>query len=274
MVIRLLILSSLVMFGSSYATSQDKTSGQRSSLLLSGESQKKFLLVPMMDKMFLSNVSHEIGKWNGMNFREVRSYFQDYLTDMTALSALENWEMNDMNNYPDSILKNIHVAIGYDYDLVTEHSRLEESEIQKIWSYLQVNNSDITSKRGAYLDKGEIKEFYDDHMRFMNARPDTAWVFGNVLTDFEFDYLLFINELDIHKPKPSDVTYNTQERIVKLHFTLYSEKGKRIYGNAAFSTFSENELDIDKIAHNALFSAINRMIAECSNSISLLKKSK
>ena len=62
------------------------------------------------------------------------------------------------------------------------------------------------------------------------------------------------------------------ERTLKLHFTLYNSEGKRLYGNAAFSTFAEEELDIYTIANDALFSAINRMLAECTAELTILSK--
>ena len=44
------------------ASAQDETTGDRNGLSYSSEAQKEVLLVPMMDKMFLSNVIHEIGR--------------------------------------------------------------------------------------------------------------------------------------------------------------------------------------------------------------------
>lgn len=249
---------------------QDLTSGQKSSILLSQQTKKEFLIVPMMDKMFLSNVSHEIGKHNEMNFREVRSFFKDFITDMTVLSSLQNWKMTDLNGLNDTIVQNVHVAQSFDYDLIKVHTKTEESQIQKIWDQLQKTETKSKQKRGAYLENGEIKEFYDGKSRFMNAMVDTSWVFGQVLSEHSFDYVLFINELDINKPRPTDPNYGTNERTLKLHFTLFSNEGKRLYGNATFSTFEEDELDIYSIANNALFSAINRMIAECSTELAAL----
>ncbi len=253
-------------------TAQDETTGQRNSILTSDQAQLDFLIVPMMDKMFLSNVSHEIGKYNGMNFREVRSFFKDYITDLTALSALDNWQMNNLN---DTTAKNVHMAIGYGYDLVKVPTRSEESRIAKIWEQLQDKKLDQKEERGAYLENGEIKEFYDGKSRFMNALPDTAWVFGKQLAHQEFDYILFLNELDIHKPRPTDPNFGSDERTLKLHFTLYDHEGKLVYGNAAFSTLSPDMLDIYEISNNALFSAINRMLAECSTHLDgILQNSK
>lgn len=242
-------------------TAQDETTGQRNSLLTSSQAQLDFLVVPMMDKMFLSNVSHEIGKYNGMDFREVRSFFKDYITNLTTLSALDHWQMNSLN---DSTAKNVHMAIGYEYDLVKVPTKTEENKIAQIWDQLQNRELDQKRDRGAYLENGEIKEFYDGKSRFMNALPDTAWVFGNQLGDKEFDYLLFINELDIHKPRPTDPNFGSEERTLKLHFSLYDNEGQLVYGNAAFSTLGSDELDIYELSNNALFSAINRMLAECS----------
>ncbi len=262
----------LVSVAAQNCIAQDKTTGERNSLLLSSEAQKEFLIVPMMDKMFLSNVSHEIGKYNGMNFREVRSFFRDYITEMTALSSLANWQMTSLDETSDTLARNVHVAQRFDYELIKVHTKTEESKIQEIWHHLQKKEEKQSQPRGAYLENGEIKEFYDGKSRFMNAQVDTSWVFGNVLSDFDFDYLLFINELDINKPRPTDPNYGTSERTIKLHFTLYSSEGKRLYGNAAFSTFEENDLDIYGIANNALFSAINRMLAECSAELTLLSE--
>ncbi len=250
---------------------QDETTGENGILSYFSSAQKEVLLVPMMDKMFLSNVTHEIGRYNGMNFREVRSFFKEFIADMADLSGAENWNITDANSL-DSMTLKIQVAQSFDYDLVKVHTKSEESKIQEIWSKLQKSAEKTTTKRGAYLEKGEIREYYDGKSRFMNTRVDTSWVFGQVLADSDFEYLLFINELDINKPRPSDVNYGSGERTLKLHFTLYNSKGKRVYGNAAFSTFEEDELDIYSIANDALFSAINRMLAECSAELSILSK--
>lgn len=250
---------------------QDETTGDKNALSYSSEAQKEVLLIPMMDKMFLSNVTHEIGRYNDMNFREVRSFFKDYIVDMADLSGAETWNITDANSL-DSVTQKIQVAQGFDYDLVTIHSKIEETKIQQIWNKLQHSATDKSDNRGAYLENGEIKEFYDGRSRFMNTKVDTGWVFGQVLVDSDFDYLLFVNELDINKPRPSDANFGSGERTLKLHFTLYNSEGKRIYGNAAFSTFAEDELDIYAIANDALFSAINRMLAECTAELTALPK--
>ncbi len=249
-----------------HCTAQDQTTGQNSLLSYSNESSKSFLLVPMMDKMFLSNVTHEIGKYNQMNFRQVRSYFKDYISEMSALSAVQNWSISEAND-TDSTLMKIQVAQSFDYDMVKVHTKAEESKIEEIWNSLQ-KKADVTqARRGAYLENGEIKEFYDGKERFMHAVVDTSWVFGQVLKDKEVDYVLFINELDINKPRPSDANYGSGERTVKLHFTVYNSRGKRVYGNAAFSTFAADELDIHSIANGAVLSAVNRMLAEISTEL-------
>ncbi|MEJ6681180.1 MAG: hypothetical protein QNL21_03700 [Flavobacteriales bacterium] len=250
---------------------QDETTGDRNEISYSSEAQKEVLLVPMMDKMFLSNVIHEIGRYNEMDFREVRSFFKGYISDMVALNGAENWRITHANSL-DSITHKIQIAQGFDYDLITVHSKVEETRVQKIWNKLQETTEEKYSARGAYLENGELKEFYDGKSRFMNTKVDTGWVFGQVLADSDFDYLLFINELDINKPRPTDANFGSRERTLKLHFTLYNSQGKRLYGNAAFSTFAEEELDIYAIANDALFSAINRMLAECSAELTILSK--
>jgi len=247
---------------------QDETSAQGNSVLYSTNSAPDVLLMPMIDKMFLSNVTHEIGRYNDMDFKEVRSFFKDYISDFTPLSA-GSWNVSPV---PDSLVKKIHVAQGFDYDLITTPSKKEESQIQKIWNQLQKQQSFTQTKRGVYLENGEIKEFYDGKSRFMNAVVDTAWVFGNVLASSEEDYLLFINELDINKPSPTEANFGSRDRTLKLHFTLYNSKGERVYGNAAFSTFDPEVLDIYEIANSALLSAINRMLAECTNSLNVLSE--
>ena len=252
-------------------SAQDETTGDRNGLFYSSEAQKEVLLVPMMDKMFLSNVIHEMGRYNDMDFREVRSFFKGYISEMVGLSGAENWRITPANSL-DSITQKIQIAQGFDYDLITIHSKTEETKIQQIWSKLQEATEEKSSARGAYLENGELKEFYDGKSRFMNTKVDTGWVFGQVLANSNFDYLLFINELDINKPRPTDANFGTGERTLKLHFTLYNSDGKRLYGNAAFSTFAEEELDIYTIANDALFSAINRMLAECTAELTFLSK--
>ena len=264
-----LMVMLLFCFATLGAQSQDETSGENNSALVSEQAEVSFLVVPMMDKMFLSNMSHEIGKYNGMNFREVRKFFTARIVENALLGGFDNWNMSSSESENDSLTTNINMSLGYDYDLVTVYEHKEETKIKELWESLQSKSEQKVENRGAYLDKGEIKEFYDGKERFMNAKMDSSWVVGTLLKDNPFDYILVINELDINKPRPNETELDQSERTLKLHFTLFDGSGNRIYGNATFGTFDENELDVYEILNNALFSSINRMLAECSNAISL-----
>lgn len=249
---------------------QDQTRGQETGINLELTAQKSLLVVPMMDKMFLSNVGTQLGRANQLNFREMRELLIDKINENTVLSASGIWDASDAKGYNDTLVEYFHMAIGFNYDEVTVHSAQEETKIQEFWQQLQEKTkTQTTAKNGAYLDKGEIKEFYDKQERFMNASLDSAFTSHEIFQSIEQDYVLIINELDIYKPNPNEVNYGSGERTLKLHFTLYSKEGKRIYGNATFATFDKSELDIYEIINSALFSAVNRMVAECTAQLNI-----
>ena len=267
------ILTALLFSGIATLNSaaQDETRGQKSTPIISNTAQKSMLVIPMMDKMFLSNVSGQLGKANELSYKELKELLVEKINETAVLSASGVWQAEDASAANDSLTTIFHQATAFKYDLVLVHSQKEETKIQEFWQKLQEKSQTLNSeKNGAYLEKGEVKEFYDNKERFMNAQLDTAFISSDYFQNIEQDYVLIINELDITKPNPNDVNYNTGERTLKLHFTLYSSAGKHIYGNATFATFDKGELDIYSIINSSLFSAVNRMIAECSAHLKLI----
>jgi hypothetical protein len=254
-------------------TAQDQTRGQESMPLLDMNNQKSMLIVPMMDRMFLSNMGTQLGKYNHLNYKELRSLLISKIHETALISADGLYDVSDASEINDTLVKYFHMASGFNYELVKVHSEKQETKVQEFWSELQdKTQTKNLNKNGAYLEKGEIKEFYDDQERFMNSSLDTAFISHQAFASLKQDYILIINELDIYKPEPNKLNYFSNERTIKLHFTLYSKEGERIYGNATFATFDKSELDIYNIINSSLFSAVNRMIAECSAHLNISPK--
>ncbi|GEM_PF-1032848 len=252
---------------------QDETRGQGNVPTFSVMSQKSMLIVPMMDKMFLSNVGTQLGRSNQLNFRELRSLLIDKTNENALMSASGLYDVFEANEVNDSLVRYFHSATGFNYELVKTHSTTQETKIQEFWSQLQAKaKTETSAKNGAYLERGEIKEFYDDQERFMNSNLDTAFISHPMFQAVDQDYVLVINELDIYKPNPNEVNFQSGERTLKLHFTLFSNEGKRIYGNATFATFDKSVSDIYEIVNTSLYSAVNRMIAECSAHLNISPK--
>jgi hypothetical protein len=216
---------------------QDKTYSPRAGNT-AGSGSSKILLVPYDPRMFISDVNRELEEAHQTHINEIRIILRESLSQIISAELGKSHSVTDLLNDGEEGM---------------------ESDIRKIyaaltWHYIPVVSPDSTGKkknrteeqtgRGVNVENGELKTYYDNHDRFMDARIVDNAILKYVENKYHPDYILFLNELDIRFKKASTPGTAQGARQVKVHFTLFNSKGKRLIGTAAYFDYSGKTRDV------------------------------
>lgn len=211
----------------------------------------KILVIPFNPKMYLSDVDKKLGTENKMNFNQLRAAFRaglDYkvASQLKSVNTTYSLLTDSVKNKKD--LEMIYNSVGYDYDKPNPEGA--------------VSKNPTAQKEQPKIQNGQLVVEMNDEFRFMNAKITNPKLVPYLQEKFKADVYVFINELDIKKNEGSyDITTDTYQRDVIVHYTVFDKSGKRINAGVATSTFSSTVNDTKSIINSA-FSSIAKTISD------------
>ena len=105
-------------------------------------------------------------------------------------------------------------------------------------------------ERGS-IQNGEIHSSYDFSDRYMHTSIHNPNLLNTLAANYNTDMYVFINELDIEesKTKTSNLMSSESYRKIKVHYTVFDQKGNDIKGGAAVTYMPAYVNDLNKVVN-------------------------
>lgn len=209
---------------------------------------QSLLLIPFEPHMYQSDINRELYEANGLDSYEIRERFiagidQSFFYTFNKKCDVSSFYYLDENNrtqdlsfvYNNRTLEYIHVE-----------STKEDDALASIKSVFKKRKTE-----NARIENGQIVSEIKEGEKYMKAVANEILI-DSLRKKFHTNYILFVNELDIKNIYADvyDMSTLNYDRLVKLHYTLYSSNGKILSTGISSTTFPATENDIDNIIKN------------------------
>ncbi len=225
----------------------------------------KVLIVPFESKMYVSSLDAEIANKTGMDYYEIRQKLRVGISNQILLAINKKIPAVSMIHHDDSLISDIdyvYNSIGYKYTLVPKEE--EENEApenltaqvkSKITSLINKSTHSSSPKEKKEYEGGKIyngEVYTSNHYaeRFMNTSIHNANLLEVLNQKYRSDLYIFINELNIGKPISSLQNTGQYFRRIKVHYTVFNQKGKEMEAGASSIQMPHYVNDIDKVIRN------------------------
>ncbi len=236
------------------------------------ESLPKVAIIPFEDKLFLSDINKEVAKRTGLDIQEIENTFRDGMIQSIVNLGSGSYNFLDPTDMEQEDLQQliggIYSCVSYDYILVVPLAKEDKTKAKKILENLEKKENPNQKNRGAYLEDGQIKEWYDRKERYMDATIRDQEKFDKIVAENELDFVLLINELDIKVMR--DVNRDvgqTWPRRIKIHFTIFDKAGKKTFGSAVYQTYDGQQKDIYNIIRKNFRPPCSQIVAKLGTAL-------
>ena len=241
-----LLLGLLLCFSTAF--SQDNTFGFGKETYANDRGQ--ILLVPWENKMYISDINKEVSKRTNLSIDEIKRLFREGFCQIFAQNAAENWDVIDLVTSGEEghlrDLERIHRSISYRYENVPPTE--EPAKAKRLLMKLKPKTSEGQEANGGEIKNGEIYTYYDEKERYMNTQINNPELMSYLADQYEFEYIVFLNELDIRVLRDHNQERGqTWDRQVKVHYTVCDIEGKSVCSSAAYGIYKGEMKDIYEI---------------------------
>ncbi len=215
-------------------------------------SQKSVLVVPFENKMYLSDINKALAEHNNLSSDQIIARFTAAIDQSIYYAFQEKCKVSSFYGIKDSTvvedLSYVYDNLDLEYELVSNTE--DKSKAEQLKAKLK-KKEDNTYQKGQ-INNGQVITTRDIRERYIKTIIKDQQMLDSMHFKFDNDYFLFVNQLDI-KNDYSDmiaVQQGSFDRIIHLHYTLYSKDGNILTTGISKTSFSNRENDINKIITN------------------------
>lgn len=206
-----------------------------SSAQTSTEVKNKILIAPFNPDLYLSDAEQDIMRQTNKTPEQYREYFRKTM-DLKILGQLQTVMPafslgQDTTKKAQRELAIFYRQCGYKYDNAKGKGLNKEEGKKKGFSLSKKKENDIP---GYITTRGDAK--------FMNAEISDTAFYHHLLSEYESNYMLSVNQMEIKTNYSSciDIANKIYKREVILHYSIYNDKGTVIDGNFLVAYFPSN----------------------------------
>lgn len=222
------------------------------------------LIVPFSNDMFNNQESETILMKSKLEYEQSVNYFKSSL-DSSIFDALDDSckaisMLTAFATGTSSDLEKIHGAARY---YLAEKTVFDSKDKNSMFRNEKSTVNSVTA-RDKYIQNGEIvSEKQDMKNTYISVKFDDNMLINSIALKYGAKYLLFINQFDIlgDFSDPYRVAEKSYDRIIKVHYALFSSSGDFIQGDAVEYTFPALDDDIALICRQN-FPPIAQLIAK------------
>jgi hypothetical protein len=228
------------------AAAQD---GTRNTVTTPSTAIGKIMIIPFEPKLYLSEIDKKINAQTNWNFNQIRENFRHQLDKQLQLK-LKNYA-SVISFYSDS------AKMSKDLEYVYGSTRLVFDPLDKPSSI----NSLPTTTTG--IKDGQLAVEVNSEKKFTNLLLTDKQALLYLNKKYQAEYFVFVNQLDIKNDRDSyDITTDTYQRKVAIHYTILDKNGKLITAGIASSIFSSKENNPKKIVATSFSPAATYIAAK------------
>ena len=194
----------------------------------------KIMLIPFEPKLYMSDIDRKINQQTKWSFEQIRENFRHKLDAQLKLKLQSTAPV--VSCYSDSVktwkdLSYIYESTSLSYELIPDQNAPKTTPVKK-----------------SGIKNGQIEVEINTDKKFMNLKIDDSKLLDYLNKKYKTDYFVFINQLDIKNEADSyDITTDTYQRDVTVHYSIFDKTGKNILAGIATSRFNSKENDPAKI---------------------------
>ena len=207
----------------------------------------KICIVPFEPKLYMSEIDQKINQQTKWDWESIRENFRRQLNDQLKLKLESTYSV--LSFYADS------AKMAKDLEYTYKSTNLAYDPVSK------PTDAKAPKKATSGISNGQIVVEQSTDKKFMNTKLTNTEVIDYLNKKYLSEYFVFINELDIKNNMDSyDITTDTYQREVVVHYSILDKTGKTISAGIATSSFSSKENNPKKIVAQC-FSPIATYIA-------------
>ena len=233
----------------SYQSSEKRSASEEKDT--SDVQPKKILIIPYEPKMHLSDADNQIAEYSEKNPREIRAMFRTGMTSQLQTSLMKVYPTHSMlaNLTPEGMkaLDDVYRYVDYSYDTVYSVAHPELSKSDSI-----VSEKQLLAKENKLRQKA-ISKMDPEDMRYMNVKVIDGSVIKRLCEKFDVNEVVFLSQMEI-KTKHTDcldASLNSSARAIKVHYSVFDQEGKQIYGGIAKTYLPSDATEIGEIMAQA-----------------------
>lgn len=177
------------------------------------------MIVPFEPKMYMSQIDHKINAETKQTQKQIKENFRKGINEELAHTLKKNFEvvdlMKDTVKYGKDIF-GIYKGLTYSFDKVPDQNNYKAPVSEK-------------DKKSNNIKNGQLIVETDPEARFMNAKIRNPNLVPGLYSKYKANIFLFINQLDVLSTTVgTNETGNVSERVLTLHYTVYTINAKEI----------------------------------------------
>lgn len=194
----------------------------------------KICIVPFEPKLYMSEIDQKINQQTKWNWETIRENFRHELDAQLKLKLQSTFSV--LSFYADS------AKMAKDLDYAYNSTTLSYDPVNK------PTDAKTASVTKSGISNGQIVVEQNSDKKFMNTKLTNVEVLSYLNKKYSSEYFVFINQLDIKNDMNSyDMTTDTYQREVVVHYSILDITGKTINAGVATSRFSSKENNPKKI---------------------------
>lgn len=257
----------IILFFSVLFTSNSFSQDIETDTTINQKINKTVLVIPFSPRLYYNDADKEINKQTGKTFEQIMNAFRiEYdnsliklLNDTCyAISILSGYTISNNEDIEDIYSNSVYVfekAMGFDKEMpngyVHSHLMMSDKKAEK----------DLRKAKKQH--GGEVvSPVTDVTNKFMHVKFNSPSFLIDLLKKYKADYVLFINQFEIigNYLNPYKTGNNTNNMLIKVHYSLYNSQAKYIYGSFAAEEFPSQITDIEKISQHYFWKVNSQII--------------
>ncbi|MGZ3863565.1 MAG: hypothetical protein ACXVPN_09095 [Bacteroidia bacterium] len=188
-------------------------------VLASFAQKQRVMIIPFEPKMYMSQIDHKINAETKFTQKQIKDNFRKGINEELARSLKKSFDvvdlMKDTVKYGKDIFS-IYKGLTYSFDKVPDQNNYKAPVSEK-------------DKKNNNIKNGQLIVETDPDARFMNAKIKNPALVPGLYAKYKTNIFLFINQLDVLSTTVgTNETGNVSERILTLHYTVYTINAKEI----------------------------------------------
>lgn len=213
------------------------------------------LIIPFSSNMYNNQESKFIVEKSGLEYEQTINYFKSSL-DSSIFNALDDSckVVSMLTGFIAGTTSDLEKLHGNAHYYLADIKLLNSKEKDAMFMKNDPNSNNVT-ERNKYIQNGEVVSVKTSSKnQYIAVKFDDQALVNAIAMKYGAKYLLFVNQFDIlgDFSDPYKVAEKTYNRVIKVHYSLFTNTGTFLEGNVVEYTFPAYEDNIIAICNTNL----------------------
>jgi len=214
---------------------------------------KSVMLVPFDSKLFNNQESEFMLEDSDMSYEQSIQFFTTSLDEHLTRAVKDTMRIHSLlRTYTTDAYSDIDI-VHQQADYVLTERPQSISEKKDLSAFQNAKNRfkkrKKSTQRVAPPDGEVVSEKEDNSNKFLSVKFVDPQVFIDLIRNYNVDYVVFITQFEIlgDYSNPYAVAQQSYLRTIRVHYAIFDESGKFVYGDYETKTFSASHNNISEV---------------------------